>query len=449
MRTNRHLPGFLGVVLLSACAAGSSPGVSGAAGGAGQAGGSAPSAGGSPSGGTGGDIGFGGSAPGTGLGGSMGCVSGLDEDKDNDGWTVQDGDCNDCDLNVNPGAIEVVVTEAGSDGVVPPPTDEDCDGKIDNAPSACDDGFALDDVDPKNGARTIGLCQFTTASPTQKKEKTWGVIEARYVRADGTTNAKPGLQVGIQDTFGPNVHVQDGKRMLELSSGRARTTGQPDVCQYNTCVTNDNGDNSVHGAPMGFPQSVPNCNQAPWINDDIGLEVKLRAPTNATGYSFDFDFYSYEFPHYVCTAYNDQFVALVDPPPMGAINGNISFDSKTNPVSVNLAFFSVCDPANIGNFAHYCVLPDVCPTPPMPYCPSGASQLEGTGFTVFSTQDAGATSWLKSQAPVQGGQELSIRFAIWDTGDVQFDSAVLIDNFQWVANGGNVSVSTDPIDTPK
>jgi hypothetical protein len=449
MSTNTHLPGLLGLALLSACAAGSSPGVTGAAGGQGQTGGSTGSPGSSVSSGTGEDLGFDGGLSGAGGSTPMGCVSGLDDDRDKDGWTVQDGDCNDCDPNVNPGAIEVIVTDVGSDGKVPPPADEDCDGKVDNVLSACDDNLALDDVDPKNGARAVGLCQFTTASPTQKKEKTWGVIDARYVRADGTTYDTPGLQVGIQSTFGPNVHVQEGKRMLELSSGHARSVGQPDMCQANSCVTNNNGDNSIHGPPMGFPQSVPNCKQAPWINDDVGLEVKLRAPTNATGYSFNFDFYSFEFPRYVCTSYNDQFVALVDPPPMGAINGNITFDSKTNPVSVNLAFFSVCDPASIGNFAHYCAAPDVCPTAPMPYCPSGAAQLEGTGFSLVPAQDAGATSWLKSQAPVHGGQELSIRFAIWDTGDVFFDSAVLVDNFQWVANGGSVSVSTDPIDTPK
>ncbi len=50
---------------------------------------------------------------------------------------------------------------------------------------------------------------------------------------------------------------------------------------------------------------------------------------------------------------------------------------------------------------------------------------------------------------MKGGDELSIRFAIWDTGDQAYDSTTLIDNFQWIANGGTVSVITDPISTPK
>jgi hypothetical protein len=60
----------------------------------------------------------------------------------------------------------------------------------------------------------------------------------------------------------------------------------------------------------------------------------MKSPTNATGYSFLFKIYSSEYPEWVCTSYNDQFIALVEPPPQGVINGNISFDSNHNPVSV-------------------------------------------------------------------------------------------------------------------
>ena len=55
-------------------------------------------------------------------------------------------------------------------------------------------------------------------------------------------------------------------------------------------------------------------------NDDIGLDLTIRAPTNATGYKFNFKFHSFEFGEYVCTSFNDQFIALVNPPPMGSQN---------------------------------------------------------------------------------------------------------------------------------
>jgi hypothetical protein len=45
----------------------------------------------------------------------------------------------------------------------------------------------------------------------------------------------------------------------------------------------------------------------------------------------------------VCSSYNDQFIALVNPPPDGSIFGNISFDANANLVSVNIAYFDVCD----------------------------------------------------------------------------------------------------------
>lgn len=391
--------------------------------------------------GTGGDIiiNTGGANTGTGAGSSGSCNNPGNIDGDGDGWTGDEGDCNDCDANVNPGAIDVL---HDNDGGTPTWGDEDCNGTAGTPQTLCDTGLALGDVDAKNGARAIELCQFTTQSPPSKKEKTWGVISSRYVRANGAA-LTPGLQVGLQPDFGPNVHVQKGQRMLAISSGHARTISQSGACGSLSCASNVNG-----SPPPGFPQDNPNCAPSEEINDDVGLEVKLRAPTNATGYSFNFKFYSFEYAEYVCDSYNDQFIALVNPAPQGSINGNISFDSKHNPVSVNLGFFDVCDPAGKGDFATYCYLNGTsnCPSPPSPYCPSGASQLQGSGFDVWDS--AGATSWLKSQAPIKGGDVFTIRFVMWDTGDQYLDSTTLIDNFEWIANGGSVSVSTTPIQTP-
>jgi hypothetical protein len=402
-----------GAALFAACSAGSGGAVfttAAGAGGGGNAVAATGTGGRSPSNGTGGDdLAFDGGA-----GGSVGtgCNSGPSDDKDMDGFTVAQGDCNDCDSNVNPGAVEVIAAP-DADGGVPPAVDEDCDGMADNVAPPCDANLALDDVNPIHAANAIELCQQATAS-----DKKWGVLDAQYVRADGSTFA-PGLQAGLEDGFGPNVHTQGGQRLLALSSGHARIPGQPGACGSLTCTSNFGGT-----APPGFPQDVPNCAGATDINDDVGLEVKLRSPKNATGYSFNFFFYSFEYPEWVCTSYNDQFIALVTPPPMGSINGNISFDSMTNPVSVNIAFFQVCAG-----------------------CPLGTAALQGTGFDTWN--DAGGTSWLKTQAPVKGGDEVSIRFAIWDTGDQSWDSTALIDNFQWIANGGTVTVNTDPIGVPK
>jgi hypothetical protein len=187
------------------------------------------------------------------------------------------------------------------------------------------------------------------------------------------------------------------------------------------------------------------------ITDDVALELTLRAPTNAIGYSFAFKFHSFEFPYWICDQYNDQFIALVSPAPAGSINGNIAFDSHNNPVSVNFVGIDVCDPDQKAQFASDCATTgNTCPTAPDPYCPAGTGPLKETGFDTLGASygGAGATSWLRSQAPVKGGSEFTIRFAIWDTGDQAFDSTVLIDDFQWITSG-SATTGTVPVTSPK
>jgi hypothetical protein len=368
------------------------------------------------------------------------CDSDLSTDWDADGVTDEEGDCNDCDSNVGPGAIEVIVAEggggAGGSGGAPPAVDEDCDGVVDNPPLAtCDEGILYADGDPNNAAKAIELCQQATT-------KKWGVVGAAYTHANGDAFAANN-QVGILTDFGPNVNVQAGARMLALSSGRARLPGHPDACANNSCTT-------TYGsvAPMGYPQDVPGCTPSTEMNDDIALQLDIKAPSNATGYKFRFKFYSFEYAEYVCTEYNDQFVALVDPPPMGANNGNISFDSASNPVSVNIAFFDVCDETKT-DFAQNC---GFCKPQPVPYCPLGTAELMGNGFLdAFGTdfEDGGGTAWLQTTAPVTGGEIFQMRFAIWDVGDDAYDSTVLVDSFEWIAQGGTVPVGTEPIPDPK
>jgi hypothetical protein len=362
-------------------------------------------------------------------------------DMDKDGWSPNAGDCNDCDPNVNPGAVDVLHQV---DGGMPVWGDEDCSGTPGDNAKPCDMGLALDDVVPGDAAKAIELCATATMS-----DRKYGVLSAAYVRADGTASS-PTLQVGIQSAFGSNVHVQGGQNMLAMSSGYARTVGQPGACNGISCQTNATGT-----PPTGFPQDDPACPPTMAIADDVALELQIRVPTNASGYAFNFKFYSFEFPDWVCdtSGYNDQFLALVSPAPMGSyvpagsMFGNISFDSNNHPVSVNMGFFDVCDPTTPSRFASHCISGGgTCPPLPSPYCPLGTGDLAGTGFDVWHSTvgPAGATRWLKTQAPATPGSIITVRFSIWDAGNPLFDSTVLVDNFQWLATGGGVAVGTTP-----
>ncbi len=430
---------LLGVVLSVACSGGSGSGFNN--------GGGAGGTGGSSGGGSGGGGGVPNFMPdgGGGGGGSGGMcvVTDPNADMDKDGWSPNQGDCNDCDPNVNPGAVDV--WHAG------PPAgwgDEDCDGKPGDSAMPCDTGLALTDVDPMDAAKAIELCKQTTMA-----DRTYGVLSAAYVRANGAAMS-PGLQTGIEPSFGTGVNVQAGANMLVLSSGHARTVGQTGACNGISCVANMSGT-----PPTGFPQDDPACPPTKAIADDVALQVQVRVPTNATGYSFDIKFYSFEYPNYVCdtAGYNDQFVALVTPPPKGSYvptgspAGNVSFDSMGHPVSVNMGYFDCCDPTTPSRFAQSCNSSGgSCPPLPSPYCPLGTTQLAGTGFDVWSTKDgpAGGTRWLTTQAPAQPGSIITIQFTIWDAGNALYDSTVLIDNFRWIASG-SVPVMTQPTPAPK
>ena len=316
-----------------------------------------------------------------------------------------------------------------SEGGAPVWGDEDCDGVFGTNAATCDTGLALTDVDPADGAKAIDLCQAVSGT-----SRHWGVVAASYERANGTAFASPGNQIGIEGAFGSNVGPRAGSSMLVLSTGHARTPAQSGACGSSTCA-----ENAAGAAPTGFPQTIPHCQNSSVITDDVALELSVRAPTNATGFSFAYSFYSFEFPNWVCGGFNDEFVAIVSPAPTGSVNGNVAFDAQQTPISVDLGYFPDCDPTNKSDFAAACS--GTCPSPANPFCPAGNSALAGSGFDLWG--EAGASGWLRTRVPVTGGQTFTIRFAIWDAGDQTLDSTVLVDDFQWIT-APTVAVGTAP-----
>ena len=131
-------------------------------------------------------------------------------------------------------------------------------------------------------------------------------------------------------------------------------------------------------------------------HDFTQLTLTLVAPANARGFSVQFKFYSAEYPESVCTTANDRFAILLS---SSAYNGNIAFDTKTNPISVNTVEFTA----------------------------TNAAQLAGTGM-----QNVGAgTDWLTATANVVGGETIVLKFLVFDALDSTVASLAVIDNFQW------------------
>jgi hypothetical protein len=173
-------------------------------------------------------------------------------------------------------------------------------------------------------------------------------------------------------------------------------------------------------------------------------------PLNAQGFQFDFNFYSGEWPEYVCTPFNDSFVAWLKSAAFTGKNGdlNISYDAKGNPVSVNNAFFETCTSnAPTGCCASQGMGGCGGPTGTA-MCVNGPGGLAGTGFEDDGTYcqnpstGGGSTGWLTTTAPAKPGEVITIQFIIWDTGDVNWDSSVLLDNFKWIK--GPTMTGTQP-----
>jgi hypothetical protein len=306
----------------------------------------------------------------------------------------------------------------------------------------CDVNLA-EDADPTAAAKALGICRTAKADGVGK-DKTWGLVRASYVYPDGTTGGIRGgrgecgtvgappnpLSHGVLPLFGA-VKPRQGSALVALSSGVARPGSNGGG--EGTRPSPEGATMCTHSAPpKGFPVSsystcgdietmpgaVPGAVNA---NDAIALEVVIRVPTNAAALSFDFDFYTYEYNQYICSFFNDAFVALLySKAPDVPENHNISFDSQGNPVSVNNAFVEVCTPFT------YIGQKDKMEFARLFPCKLGTRELDGTGF-----ERRAATGWLQTRTNVVAGEEITLRFGIWDTQDAILDSTVLLDNFKW------------------
>jgi hypothetical protein len=175
----------------------------------------------------------------------------------------------------------------------------------------------------------------------------------------------------------------------------------------------------------------------------------VRVPSNARSFRLASSFLSSEYPEYVCSPFNDFFVALLD----SAFAGAPANPSDKNlavyiapggayPVGVNLAsgdtgLFTQCENGPIG-----CASSAVSGT--ITTCTSTAG-LTGTGMDTANPPafpgepgwceennlTGGGTGWLVIRGNVVPGETLELRLGLWDTGDGFYDSVVLLDDFQW------------------
>ncbi len=450
--------GFVGATGGGAAAGSSAAGSSAAGSSAAGSSAAGSSAAGSSAAGAGGDpdpFGSGGAAGSAG-GGNPACNDAPGVDDDQDGWTEAEGDCNDCSPAVNPGALEVVNCEKDDCSTGPLPdgqqVDDDCDGKamkVGEVAATCDADLQVKPgVDSAfDAARAIGLCNVKIEpTPADKKQRKWGVLEAKFVRLNSSALAgqdKPydTRDFGILPNFGPATAAKEGKMLLALSTGVARLKGQPDYTSFKC-----NAGSSISksgGVPFPNVGTWPKQGTCPGTGDPEDaavLDLKVRIPTNARSMGFSMRFFSCEFPQYVCSAYND-VLAVLALPLAGAdsntliVNGarsptaqvlaatdpmypDVAFETAgmaKNVIGVNnQSFFTACKPGAASGYNN---------------C-KGEADLAGSGF-----EGHAASGWLSTTFPVTPGGVYVFRVAIWDSSDQLLDSSAVLDAVQFSTKG--------------
>lgn len=142
--------------------------------------------------------------------------------------------------------------------------------------------------------------------------------------------------------------------------------------------------------------------------DIVQLELKLKVPEGATSLTFDFKFFSEEFPLFIGSSYNDGFVVEVGESTF-TVDGsnliapdNIVFDENGNPITIN-------DAGTLGQ---------------------NASWAAGT---IYGREaNGGATRSLETTIPLTADtDEITLIFSIFDVQDRIYDSTVFLDDFRF------------------
>lgn len=244
----------------------------------------------------------------------------------------------------------------------------------------------------------------------------------------------------------PFWNSREGDKVLLISSGLLPPPdGQGAVIVEDSDVYNDSGlggkwDSDVMPPPMSpehgspDPMGYTNCDK---VNDcsntildqwDLGggdaedkmwFSFELTAPaiangqtSDAKGYTFDFAYFSAEFPEFVDSPYNDIFVVWQA---SEEYTGNVTFING-QPLTVT-ALWPI-------DFEGECEFLD-------PNCVGEDPHLQGTGHIT----DGGATGWYQATGGVNPGETFVLAFGIFDMGDSDYDTTAIIDNWQWDCEG--------------
>ena len=332
-------------------------------------------------------------------------TSGDVEDMDDDGGTTSE-----LTAGLTSGAVDGDDSADGGDGPAPVKFDfgipDAPEGAVCGAPSpvTCDpmsnDPWHALGLNCPGGPQVAGSINLTNAAQIYVHQGNLGTY--------------------VHPVDGPPFPPREGERMVFLSSGNASQLLTP--MAGNNPSTGYNGSQVAMPAPIQINNvsATEDCIDNPGLvgtgdcsntiqqqfqqgggaRDYAEMRFTAEVPVGTFGFSYDFAFFSVEYPTYYGSMFNDMYIAWLESEQW---TGNISFDEQGNPISLNAGFLDYTQ----------------------------SQELQGTG-----AQGHAGTKWLSTQAPVTPGETITVIFAIFDLSDSILDSMVILDNFQWNCEGG-------------
>jgi hypothetical protein len=301
----------------------------------------------------------------------------------------------------------------GTDGL-PCGEGEQCDECVVMEHEPCDDGTT--DVFEAMGLNCPGDPQVTTSAS--------GSTAAIGIRSSfGTTGQWPPREGTVYAVLGSGL-ISD----LDMPTPPGDLDIGPTHCnddlgaEYDMGTTlpapirtNDvGGDCSMNAGLLGTGDCSNTIegqfDQGGSANDYTELRIEATVPPSNNSLSYDFAFFSTEYPFYYGSAFNDMYIGWLE---SESWTGNISFDEAGKPISLNAGFLDYRDDGG--------ALPD----------------FQGTCM-----QRHAGTKWLSTVAPVTPGEQITLIFAIFDLSDSILDSYVFLDNFQWGCEGTDKPTTT-------
>jgi hypothetical protein len=203
-----------------------------------------------------------------------------------------------------------------------------------------------------------------------------------------------------------------------------------------------------HSEDMGGSSSTDpfSANISQQIFDVMEWSLTLKAPSDATGFRFDYVFMSVEYDEYVGSEYNDKFYAFVEA--LSTNSGNRTVVNFTDCRDPDTYSDFTCDSSTMTNCIHgnkYCYMginSGISECCWKDGCEGGttswSTNISGTGYSCATSQlldnatRGSSTGWQTVHWPINGNEQFNIIFHLHDSADHVLDSEVIIDNFLFV-----------------